>query len=170
MGVPSSQLTTNFSAKYQLTTICLANSQQLTTNFGQLLTFTFLQGILVCNSLNFLHFSTTITLSQVLQNQGINSLRSKRFRASLSRTLGREQKKDGDRDLVHQNLSANRFGTMFDVCRRLVPVLCRCRSSCTGQPFMFVRKAMRYRVDQQPYLIHLVCEGGEYEKMIKRNK
>ena len=33
MGVPSSQLTTNFSAKYQLTTICLANSQQLTTNF-----------------------------------------------------------------------------------------------------------------------------------------
>ena len=33
MGVPSSQLTTNFSAKYQLTTICLANSQ-LTTNFG----------------------------------------------------------------------------------------------------------------------------------------
>ena len=33
MGVPSSQLTTNFSAKYQLTTICLVNSQ-LTTNFG----------------------------------------------------------------------------------------------------------------------------------------
>ena len=61
MGVPSSQLTTNFSAKYHLTTICLANSQQLTTNFGYLLTFTFLQRILVCHSLNFLYFSTTIT-------------------------------------------------------------------------------------------------------------
>ena len=33
MGVPNSQLTTNFSAKYQLTTIFLTNSQ-LTTNFG----------------------------------------------------------------------------------------------------------------------------------------
>ena len=33
MGVPSSQLTTNFSAKNQLTTIFLANSQ-LTANFG----------------------------------------------------------------------------------------------------------------------------------------
>ena len=32
-GVPNSQLTTNFSAKYQLTTIFLANSQ-LTTNIG----------------------------------------------------------------------------------------------------------------------------------------
>ena len=32
MGVPSSQLTTNFSAKYQLTTIFWANSQ-LTTKF-----------------------------------------------------------------------------------------------------------------------------------------
>ena len=33
MGVPSSQLTTNFSAKYQLTTFFFANSQ-LTPNFG----------------------------------------------------------------------------------------------------------------------------------------
>ena len=33
MGVPYSQLTTNFSAKYQLTNIFWANSQ-LTTNFG----------------------------------------------------------------------------------------------------------------------------------------
>ena len=33
MGVPISQLTTNFSAEYQLTTIFLANSQ-LTANFG----------------------------------------------------------------------------------------------------------------------------------------
>ena len=32
MGVPSSQLTNNFSAKYQLTTIFLASSQ-LTSNF-----------------------------------------------------------------------------------------------------------------------------------------
>ena len=32
MGVRNSQLTANFSAKYQLTTIFLANSQ-LTTNF-----------------------------------------------------------------------------------------------------------------------------------------
>ena len=45
MGVPNSQLNTSFSAKCQLTTTCLANSQ-LTTNFGQgfgqLLTFIFL--------------------------------------------------------------------------------------------------------------------------------
>ena len=33
MEVPNSQLTTNFSAKYQLTTIFFANSQ-LTTNLG----------------------------------------------------------------------------------------------------------------------------------------
>ena len=33
MGVPNSQLTTSFSAKYQLTIIFLVNSQ-LTTNFG----------------------------------------------------------------------------------------------------------------------------------------
>ena len=33
MGVPNSQLTTIFLAKYQLTAIFLANSQ-LTTNFG----------------------------------------------------------------------------------------------------------------------------------------
>ena len=33
MGVPNSQLTTIFPAKYQLTIIFLANSQ-LTTNFG----------------------------------------------------------------------------------------------------------------------------------------
>ena len=39
MGVPSSQLNTNFSAKYQLSTTFLANSQ-LTTNFGLLLIFT----------------------------------------------------------------------------------------------------------------------------------
>ena len=39
MGVPNSQLTIIFSAKYQLTAIFLGNSQ-LTTNFGQLLTFT----------------------------------------------------------------------------------------------------------------------------------
>ena len=44
MGVPNSQLATNFSAKYQLTSI-LGASSQLTTNFGQLLTFTFLQQI-----------------------------------------------------------------------------------------------------------------------------
>ena len=52
----------NFSAKYQLTTIFLANSQ-LTTNFGQLLTFTFLQQILFCHNPNFLYFSTSITFS-----------------------------------------------------------------------------------------------------------
>ena len=45
MGVPSSQLTTNFSAKNHLTTIFLANSQ-LTTNSSYLSTFTFLQRIL----------------------------------------------------------------------------------------------------------------------------
>ena len=39
MGVPNSQLTIIFSAKYQLNAIFLGNSQ-LTTNFGQLLTFT----------------------------------------------------------------------------------------------------------------------------------
>ena len=39
MGVPSSQLTNNFSAKYQLTTIFWANSK-LTTNFGLVLIFT----------------------------------------------------------------------------------------------------------------------------------
>ena len=33
MGLPNYQLTTNFSDKYQLATIFLANSQ-LTTNFG----------------------------------------------------------------------------------------------------------------------------------------
>ena len=38
MGVPSCQLTTNFSANCQLTTIFLA-SCQLTTNFSYLLTF-----------------------------------------------------------------------------------------------------------------------------------
>ena len=40
--VLSPRLTTNFSAKNQLTTISLANSQ-LTTNVGYLSTFTFLQ-------------------------------------------------------------------------------------------------------------------------------
>ena len=44
MGVPNSQITTDVSAKYKLTTIFLVNSQ-LTTNFDQLLTFTFLQQI-----------------------------------------------------------------------------------------------------------------------------
>ena len=38
MGVPSYQLTINFSANCQLTTIFLANCQ-LTTNFSYLLTF-----------------------------------------------------------------------------------------------------------------------------------
>ena len=38
MGVPSSQLTTKFSANCQLTTIFLANCQ-LTTNFSYLSTF-----------------------------------------------------------------------------------------------------------------------------------
>ena len=30
-----------------------------------------------------------------------------------------------DYDLVYQTLSANRSGTMFNMCERLVPVLCR---------------------------------------------
>ena len=59
MGLPSSQLSTNFSAKNQLTTIFLANSQ-LTTNFGYLSTFTFLQPILFRHNPNFLYFSTSI--------------------------------------------------------------------------------------------------------------
>ena len=42
MGVPSCQLTTNFSANCQLTTIFLANCQ-LTTNFSYLLTFIYSQ-------------------------------------------------------------------------------------------------------------------------------
>ena len=49
-----------FSAKYQLTTIFLANSQ-LTTNFGQLLTFTLLQRILFRHNENFPSFSKSIT-------------------------------------------------------------------------------------------------------------
>ena len=52
MGVPNSLLTTNFSAKYHLTTIFLANFQ-LTTNFGQLLTFTFPQQIIVITRIFF---------------------------------------------------------------------------------------------------------------------
>ena len=53
MGVPISQLTTNFSAKNQLNTIFLASSQ-LTTNFGYLSTFTFLlQSILFRHKPNF---------------------------------------------------------------------------------------------------------------------
>ena len=59
MGVPSSQLTTNFSAKNQLTTIFLANSQ-LTTNSSYLSTFTFLQRVLFRHNPNFLYFSTSI--------------------------------------------------------------------------------------------------------------
>ena len=50
MGVPSSQLTTIF----------LANSQ-LATNFGQLLTFTFLQRILSLQNPKFPSFSKSIT-------------------------------------------------------------------------------------------------------------
>ena len=34
MGVPSSQLTTNFSAKYQLTTFFFFANSKLTPNFG----------------------------------------------------------------------------------------------------------------------------------------
>ena len=49
-----------------------------------------------------------------------------------------------DWDLVHQTLSANRSGTMFDVCEGLVPVLCRCCSYYTGQFFISARKAFRY--------------------------
>ena len=60
MGVPNSQLTAHFLAKYQLTTIFLPNSQ-LTTKFGLLLTFTFLQRILFRHNPNFLYFSTSIT-------------------------------------------------------------------------------------------------------------
>ena len=56
MGVPNSQLTTIFSAKYQLNTIFLANSQ-LTINFG----FTFLQRILIRHNPNFPSFSKSIT-------------------------------------------------------------------------------------------------------------
>jgi len=59
MGVPSSQLTTNFSAKNQLTTIFLAYSL-LTTNLCYLSTFTFLQRILFRHNPNFLYFSTSI--------------------------------------------------------------------------------------------------------------
>ena len=59
MGVTSSQLSTNFSAKHQLTTIFLTNSQ-LTTNFGYLSTFTFLQRILFRHNPNFLYFCTSI--------------------------------------------------------------------------------------------------------------
>ena len=40
MGVPNSQLTTNFSTKYQLTTIFWANSQ-LTTKFRLAINFHF---------------------------------------------------------------------------------------------------------------------------------
>ena len=59
MGVLSSQLSTNFSAENQLTTIFLANCQ-LTTNVGYLSTFTFLQRILFRHNPNFLYFSTSI--------------------------------------------------------------------------------------------------------------
>ena len=40
-----------------------------------------------------------------------------------------------DWDLVHQTLSANCSGTMFNVCERLVPVLCRCWSYYTRTAF-----------------------------------
>ena len=36
--------------------------------------------------------------------------------------------RSGDWELVHQTLSANRSGTMFDVCKRLAPVLRCCCS------------------------------------------
>ena len=62
MGVSNSQLTTNFSDKYQLT-----------TNFGELLSFTFLQQILFCHNPNFLYFSTSITSGgRPYLNHGIN--------------------------------------------------------------------------------------------------
>ena len=52
MGVPNSQLTTIFSAKYQLTTIF----------FGQLIiNFHFPQRILFCHNPNFSSFSKSIT-------------------------------------------------------------------------------------------------------------
>ena len=60
MEVPISQLATIVSAKYQLTTIFLANAQ-LTTNFGQLLTFNFLQRILFRHNPNFPSLSKSIT-------------------------------------------------------------------------------------------------------------
>ena len=47
---------------------------------------------------------------------------------------------------MHPALLANCFGTMFDVCERLVPVLCRCpRSYYTGLLFA-ARKAIRHGV------------------------
>ena len=58
MGVPNSQLTIIFSAKYQLTAIILVNSR-LTTNFAQL--FSFLQRILFHHNPDFSSFSKSIT-------------------------------------------------------------------------------------------------------------
>ena len=49
--------------KYQLTTIFLANSQ-LTTNFGYLLNFTFLQRILFRHNPNFPSFSKSVTFGR----------------------------------------------------------------------------------------------------------
>ena len=46
-----------------------------------------------------------------------------------------------DWDLVHQALSANRSGSMFDACERLVPVLCCCCSH--GELFVLAPKAIR---------------------------
>ena len=39
-------------------------TSQLTPNFGYLLTFTFLQQILLCHNPNFLYFSTSITFGR----------------------------------------------------------------------------------------------------------
>ena len=48
-----------------------------------------------------------------------------------------------DWHLVHQALSANRYGMMFDVCERFVPVLRRYCSHYTGELFVLARKAVR---------------------------
>ena len=60
MGVPSSQLTTIFSAKNQLTTIFFLVYSLFTTNLCYLSTFTFLQRILFCHNPYFFYFSTSI--------------------------------------------------------------------------------------------------------------
>ena len=74
MGVPSSQLTTNFSAKNQLTTIFLANSQ-LTPNSSYLSTFTFLQRILFRHNPNFLYFCRSKLTHNVTKAQFFRLLR-----------------------------------------------------------------------------------------------
>ena len=66
----------------------------------------------------------TETISLLLGNALGKWVRAPKGRATETRKFVRRE----DWYLVHQNLLANRFGTMFDVCRRLVPVLCRCLS------------------------------------------